>query len=220
MSRDIPARLWVPVLAACLLFALPFLPKSDVVQNIAFLGALVLGLYFAIYAALVRHFGLTVGCVVGGFVAALVLSAATIPPEEVAARAERAEQAQQAWQAGEAERQVQAFTQEDLDWFRNNGRSPRDPHILRCMRETAAVYPWFCNVDASYDKCRDQMGSPQACLPLPGTEPGGALDQEIARDRRNDALAQERLDEARRNMRAVCADDPSYAARNPVTCNQ
>ncbi len=59
-----------------------------------------------------------------------------------------------------------------------------------------------------------------ACEPIPGTEPGGALDQEIARDTRNDAIAQERLDEARRNMRSVCAQYPDYAARNPVTCSE
>jgi hypothetical protein len=45
-------------------------------------------------------------------------------------------------------------------------------------------------------------------------------DEELREDRRKAAMAQEHLNEALRNLRGGCADDPSYAARNPMTCSQ
>jgi hypothetical protein len=46
------------------------------------------------------------------------------------------------------------------------------------------------------------------------------LDDQIRESEHNSALAQERVDEATRNLRQVCRNDPAWAARNPVTCSQ
>lgn len=44
--------------------------------------------------------------------------------------------------------------------------------------------------------------------------------QEAAQQQRQMDMANERVGEATRNLRRVCAEDPNYAARNPVTCSQ
>jgi hypothetical protein len=103
MDKELPAKIWVPALAACAL--IPFaLFKPHAVSAIINLGVLGFGAYFAVKAIRAKQGRLALGYVLGALLVIGVINQATAPPptpEELATRAAQA-QAKEAKAAREA----------------------------------------------------------------------------------------------------------------------
>ncbi len=88
MDKELPARIWVPILAACALVPLALF-NSHLVGTLLFLGVIGVGGYFAVNAIRHKQRWLAVGYVVGAlFVGGMITDATKPPPtpQELAAQ--------------------------------------------------------------------------------------------------------------------------------------
>jgi hypothetical protein len=204
MDKNIPAKIWVPVLAVCGLPILALLMPNTVVEAFAVLGVFNLGLYFAIHAILARRFWLAGGCALGCLLMVGLITEATKTPEQRQAEAqarveERAEQRQAEQRAAliaEGRRNMEETA--DAALAREAGTTPEVIHNMRQNFMATGVSDE--GVNALIDGVSRQVKEDYPDM-MENIRTDAATREEAERRLR---AAEERL---RRANRAVCGND-------------